>query len=68
MNLDQLVFADARQLVTCEILDAQGNVVSWSKDSIESYTYRATHSSIGAQYMWLNDMMDFCDSAYNYFK
>ena len=64
MNVSALVVADARRMVRCEILDSEGQVVAWSEDSIESYTARALASSSSANYQWLKEMMDFCDSAY----
>ena len=41
IHLDTLVAADARQMLTCKIFDADGNVLAYATDSIESYCARA---------------------------
>ena len=62
ISLDQLVVADARQVVTVIVYTADGHVYGGAVDSIESYCQR---SSI---FMPLAlDLMRFSDSAYAYF-
>ena len=41
VHLDTLVAADAREMLKCEILDKDGNVLAYANDSIESYCARA---------------------------
>jgi hypothetical protein len=41
IHVGTLVAADARQMITCRILDSEGNVLAYAKDSIESYCARA---------------------------
>ena len=64
--VDELVVADARQIVTCTFLDADGNEVEgvYGKDSIESFCYRAIEGSGSNYYEYI---MKFCSSAYDYF-
>jgi len=62
ININELVVADGRQLVTCTVYDAAGNVVASATDSMESYVARN-----GAAHPHLVPIMKFSDSAYAYF-
>ncbi len=55
--------ANGRQLVTCEVKDANGNIVASATDSIESYCARKA-ADLGDV---LNCLMKFVESAKNYF-
>ena len=61
VELSKLVYADARQLVTIEIYNAKGVLLSTVQDSIESYVNRAT-----ADPELLTALMKFTDSAKAY--
>ena len=63
--LNALVAADNRQPVRCEILDADGNVLAWSVDTVAGYVARLVGGN--ASYKWVESMVIFCDSAYGYF-
>ena len=41
VHVGTLVAADARQMLHCELLDSEGNVLAYANDSIESYCARA---------------------------
>ena len=41
IHLGTLVAADARQMLTCKLYNADGEVIAYAKDSIESYCARA---------------------------
>ena len=57
-----LAVADGRQMVTCEIIDANGNVAASATDSIESYVARMSNTDKVFELL-----MKFVQSAYNYF-
>ena len=59
--VDQIVVADARQLVTVTVYDANGSVYGTATDSLESCVARASASDTIYQ-----AIMKFADSAYNY--
>ena len=63
VSVTGLAVADGRQLVTCEVKDASGNVVAWAKDSIESYCARQADLADVFEYL-----MKFVDSAKAYFS
>ena len=62
VELDQLVVADARQMVTCTLYDLEGNVITVAVDSIEGNVARvsATNQAL------YESFMKFADSAYAY--
>ena len=60
--IEQMVLADARQLITCTVYNKDGSVAASASDSIESYIARM--SSTGALY---EAIMKFADSAYKFF-
>ena len=64
--VDELVVADASQIITCTFEDASGNVVDgvYGEDSIESVCARAVAGGGGTYY---EDIMKFAKAAYNYF-
>ena len=60
--VDQLAVADARQMVTCTVYNAQGEEIASAVDSVESYVARASgHDPL------FQKIMKFSVSAYNYF-
>ena len=59
--IEEMVVADARQLITCTVYDADGTEVASASDSIESYIARMASSD--ALY---ETIMKFADSAYAY--
>lgn len=61
VELNQLVCADARCMVTVQVYKADGTLFAGVKDSIESYACRFGATGIYAA------LMKFTDSAYNYF-
>ena len=63
--LNELVAADGRQPVRCEILDADGNVLAWSVDTVTGYV--ANLIAKYPAYKWAEAMVVFCDSAYAWF-
>jgi hypothetical protein len=62
VELDQLVVADARQLVTCTVYDSNGNIIVVATDSIEGNIARV---SAACQVLY-ESFMKFSDSAYAY--
>ena len=62
VELDELVVADARQIVTCTVYDQNGNVIVTVEDSIESSVARVSNAN-RALY---EAFMMFADSAYAY--
>ena len=60
----EMVAADGRQLVTCEVYQG-GTLVAKGVDSLESYVARAMKSNATTN-KWLEEVLDFSDSAYNY--
>ena len=62
IRVEELVIADARQLVTCQIYDGE-TLVDTAIDSVESYAYRAAGPADEAV---ANAVMKFADSAYAY--
>lgn len=63
IELNDLVVADARQIVTCEIMDLNGNVISTVKDSVESYVARSEQGN-----NIFTNFMKFADSSRIYLK
>ena len=61
--VDDIVLADARQLVTVTVYDADGNVYGQCADSVESYVRRGINSIYSDL---LVSTMKFADSAYDY--
>ena len=63
--VNELVVADGRQMVTCTILDADGNEIDgmYGVDSVESFCARAYESTGDAYYQAI---MKFSQAAYNY--
>ena len=61
IELNKLVYADARQIVTVQIYNSQGALVSTVQDSIESYVNRS-----GATDPLFDALMKFTDSAKAY--
>ena len=55
--IDQLVVADARQIVTVTIYNADGSLYTTSQESIEDYLARGTHENV------YDALMKFADSA-----
>jgi hypothetical protein len=62
VELEELVVADARQIVTCTIYDRNDNVITVVKDSVESNVARRTAST---EELYVG-FMKFADSAYAY--
>ncbi len=60
--IEEMVIADARQLITCTVYDAAENAVATATDSIESYVARGNTSE-----PLYEAIMKFADSAYAYF-
>lgn len=60
--VDAIVLADVYQLVTCNVYDAEGNVVATVVDSMGSYLVRQTKSP-----EFYDAVLKFAVSAYNYF-
>ena len=60
VSVNSLVVADFAQLVTVELYDANGNVISKTVDSIESYVGRSSNPDVDAP------IAKFGISAYNY--
>jgi hypothetical protein len=60
VQINTLVVADCRQLVSVELFDADGNSLGISKDSVEGYTARSGKDLFKA-------ILAFGDSAYNKF-
>ena len=61
IEVKQLTCADARQTITVQIFDANGELLSIVIDSIESYVNRS-----GAEQPLFDALMKFADSAYAY--
>jgi len=64
VTIDEIVVADARQDVTVQILDSQGNVVASATDSVASYIARMRQEEEDPLY---ESILKFADSAYLYF-
>ena len=66
VEIDNLVVADAKQIITCTFIDADGNEVTgvYGKDSIESYCARAIAATGDDYYEYI---MKFANAAYNFF-
>ena len=76
IHLDTLVAADARQLLTCKLYNAEGETIAYAKDSIESYCARAiaglsamsaddyANQSFGIEFY--QALMKYSNSAYDY--
>ena len=60
----EIVAADGRQLVTCEVYEGN-TMVAKGVDSLESYVARAMKSNATTN-KWLEEVLDFSDSAYNF--
>ena len=63
--VDDVVLADAKQLVTVTLYDADGTVYGTGIDSVESYVARAESNSTDTYGLYAN-IMKFATSAYNY--
>ena len=63
MTITELVVADARQMVTCELYEGD-TMIAKGVDSLESYVARATAAS--ADNLWMEKILNFCDSAFAY--
>ena len=63
--IDEIVLADASQLVTVEIQDSEGNVIGSASDSVESYCARAINAKLDTNGLYAA-IMNFATSAYNY--
>ena len=63
VRVDQIVLADARQVVSVEIYNADGTLFGSAKDSVESYIKRGENS---AHVYLFESVMTFADSAYDY--
>ena len=64
VELSTLAVADARQTVTCQIIDAEGNLVSTVTDSIESYVARGIETGTEDKVNLFKAFIRFSDSAY----
>ena len=63
--VDDVVLADARQLVTVTVYNADGTVFGSGSDSVESYVARAEANGADTYGLYAN-IMKFATSAYNY--
>ena len=63
--VDDVVLADARQLVTVTVYNADGTVFGAGSDSMESYVARAESNNADTYGLYAN-IMRFATSAYNY--
>ena len=61
--IEEMVVADARQLISCIVYDTSGTAVASATDSIESYIARMASSSNEL----FETIMIFADSAYAFF-
>ena len=66
VTLEQLVVADARQVITCKIIDAEGNVVSTVTETVASYVARRLETADPTLTQLLKAFMKFSDSAYKF--
>ena len=65
VNITEIVTADGRELVTCEVYDANDTLIAKGIDSLESYVARAIGQK-PAENMWMEELLDFSDAAYTY--
>ena len=63
--VDQIVLADARQLVDVTLYDADGSVYGSASDSVESYVARALANDADGNGLYTN-ILKFATSAYRY--
>ena len=63
--VDDVVLADARQMVTVTLYNADGTVFGVNSDSVESYVARAEENGADTYGLYAN-IMKFATSAYNY--
>ena len=63
--VDDVVLADAKQLVTVTLYNADGSVFGTGSDSVESYVARAESNNADTYGLYAN-IMKFATSAYNY--
>ncbi len=65
--VDDIVLADAKQMVTVTVYDADGSVYGSGTDSVESYVARAEANNADTYGLYAN-IMKFATSAHNYLK
>lgn len=65
ISIEELVVADARQMITCVVCDSEGNEVAKATDSVESNVYRGIQD--GEDTDLYEGIMKFADSAREYF-
>ena len=63
--VDDVVLADAKQMVTVTLYNADGTVFGVGSDSVESYVARAEKNGADTYGLYAN-IMKFATSAYNY--
>jgi 2-methylisocitrate lyase-like PEP mutase family enzyme len=64
-TVNQVVVADARQLVTVTVYNADGSVYGTCTDSVESYVARARDAQANGLALY-EAIIKFADSAYTY--